>query len=259
MEKRYIEILKKSSFDELTPDEKEIIGELCSNQEEFEDAKHLMKSMESLDKEPFRMESNRVKDRLDSEFKEVYGTEGGFRFLHFLFPPVTPFYTKPGLQLAFLILFVFTVYYSIDYFKVDNTPKTLYSQNDNPKEKEESSESEKSEDVEKGVERSESEETAEIMDRGSDLDLNIGVAEGSGGDFMESEMVMEFDELSIAEFESVAEPSTMSSTTMSLGLSDGLFSSSRDSSPRDDEDNRLFLIEPVSASPELLDDLFTTF
>jgi len=252
MEERYIEILKKSSFDELTPDEKEIIGELCSNQEEFEDAKHLMKSMESLDKEPFRMESNRVKDRLNSEFKEVYGTEGGFRFLHFLFPPVTPFYTKPGLQIAFLLLFVFTVYYSIDYFKVDNTPKTLYSQNDNPKEKEESIESEKSEDVEKDLERSESEDIVETMDRRPDLDPNIGMAEGSGGVIMESEMAMEFDELSIADFESVAEPTTMSATTMSFGLSDGFISSPR-------EDSRLFLIEPVSASPELLDDLFTTF
>ena len=116
MENRYVEILKKSSFDELTSDEKEIIGELCSNQEEFDDAKHLMKSMESLEKESFRMESSRVKDRLDSEFKEVYGTEGGFRFLHFLCPPVTPFYTKPGLQLAFLLIFVFTVYYSIDFY-----------------------------------------------------------------------------------------------------------------------------------------------
>jgi hypothetical protein len=254
MEERYIEILKKSSFDELTADEKEIIGELCSNQEEFEEAKHLMQSMESLDEEPFRMESNRVKDRLDSEFKEVYGTEGGFRFLHFLFPPITPFYTKPGLQIAFLILFVFTVYYSIDYLNVENNSKTLYSQNDNPKEKEERIESEKSEDVEKAVERSESEETAEILDRESNLDSNIGVVEGSGGDFMESEMAMEFDEMSIADFESVAEPSAMSTTTMSLGLSDGLFSSSRE-----DSDNRLFLIEPVSASPELLDDLFTTF
>jgi len=255
MENRYIEILKKSSFDELTPDEKEIIGELCSNQEEFEDAKHLMQSMESLDEEPFRMESSRVKDRLDSEFKEVYGTEGGFRFLHFLFPPVTPFYTKPGLQLAFLVLFVFTVYYSIDFFKVDNTPKTLYSQNDNPKEKEESSESEKSEDMEMTLERSESEEIAESTDRGSDLlDLNTELAGGSSGDVMELEPTMEFDEMSMADLERTAAPTAMSATTMSIGLSDGFFSSSRD-----DEDNPLFLIEPVSSSPELLDNLFTTF
>jgi len=254
MEERYIEILKKSSFDELTPDEKEIIGELCSNQEEFEDAKHLMQSIESLDEEPFRMESNRVKDTLDSEFKEVYGTEGGFRFLRFLFPPITPFYTKPGLQIAFLILFVFTVYYSIDYLNVENKSKTLYSQNENPKEKEERIESKKSEDVAKAVERSESEETAEILDRESNLDLNMEVSEDSGGDFMESEMAMEFDEMSMADFESVAEPSSRSATSMSLGRSDDLFSS-----PREDIDNRLFLIEPVSASPELLDDLFTTF
>jgi hypothetical protein len=254
MEERYIEILKKSSFDELTPDEKEIIGELCSNQEEFEDAKHLMQSIDSLDEEPFRMESNRVKNALDSEFKEVYGTEGGFRFLRFLFPPITPFYTKPGLQIAFLILFVFTVYYSIDYLNVDNKSKTLYSQNENLKEKEERIESEKSEDVAKAVERSESEETAEILDRESNLDLNMEVAEDSGGDFMESEMAMEFDEMSMADFESVTEPSSMSATSMSLGRSDDLFSS-----PREDIDNRLFLIEPVSASPELLDDLFTTF
>lgn len=253
MENRYIEILKKSSFDELTSDEKQIIGELCSNQEEFEDAKHLMKGMETLEKESFRMESNRVKDRLDSEFKEVYGTEGGFRFLHFLFPPVTPFYTKPGLQIAFLILFVFTVYYSIEFFNIEDTPKTLYSQNDNPKEREESSESDKSEDVEKSDERAESKEFTNNSNRGADLDLNTEIAEGAGGVVMDFESTLEFDEMSIADFDMTAGPTSMSTTAFSIGRSDGFFSS-----PRDDED-RLFLIEPVSASPEILDNLFTTF
>ena len=71
---------------------------------------------------------------------------------------------------------------------------------------------------------------------------------------MELEPTMEFDELSMADFETTAEPASVSTTALSMGVSDGFFSS-----PRDDEDNRLFLIDPVSSSPELLDNLFTTF
>ena len=41
MEDRYIELLNKSSYHELTPDEKDRIMELCSNEEEFENVKNL--------------------------------------------------------------------------------------------------------------------------------------------------------------------------------------------------------------------------
>ncbi len=247
MEDRYIDILKKSSFDELTREEKELIADLCSDQESFEMVKDFMQSMSSVKTEEYRMKTGRVKEKLDSEFKEVYGTEGGFRFLNFLFPPLTPIYSKPGLQIAFVLLFIFTVYTSIEYLNVDNTPKNQYAQNEEQKNPEQKSAAEKNDDVEKA------EESEKLGENGIDaqpmeVDLTAEVTDAERGSFDAGEDMMVMDELSIAGMEdsfSEAMP-----TSMSPGFT---------SSPIDTEEEFLFLIEPLSTSPEMLDDLFTTF
>ena len=71
MEDSYIELLNKSSYHELTSDEKDRIKELCSNEEEFENVKNFYKEMESIEREHYSMDSDSVKSLLDSEFKEA--------------------------------------------------------------------------------------------------------------------------------------------------------------------------------------------
>ena len=45
MEEKYIQIFSKSSFQELTNDEKSFISELCSNEEEFENENYCSPTM----------------------------------------------------------------------------------------------------------------------------------------------------------------------------------------------------------------------
>ena len=129
MEDRYIEILNKSSYHELTPDEKDSITELCSNEEEFENVKNLYREMESLGSEHYSMDSDSVKSLLDSEFKEIHGSDRGFRILKFLFPPLVPVYSKPGIQLAFLLVCIVSIYLSFQKVSIEPTEKVRYAQN----------------------------------------------------------------------------------------------------------------------------------
>ena len=49
MQDKYLKLLERQNYDSLTENEKEQIKELCSNQEEFENAKHFMNELSGFD------------------------------------------------------------------------------------------------------------------------------------------------------------------------------------------------------------------
>lgn len=252
MEEKYIQIFSKSSFQELTDDEKSFISELCSNEEEFESVKHLYSGMETLSNETFGLNSDSVKRQLDQEFKEIHANEGGFRLWSFLFPPIKPLYAKPGLQIAFLLVFVFTLYYSLNNMSIDNKPKQLYSQN----------EIEKNEGPEKLKEVSENKAEIEMETTADDLltESNASAvlvengsieipAEVMSRDLMAAEVIEDVEEDSFLDEGTLfASPSVPSPTAMAISGLDR-------SGAIDDK----FIIEPIGEDLELLEDLFVTF
>ncbi|MDG2153192.1 MAG: hypothetical protein P8K10_04585 [Crocinitomicaceae bacterium] len=260
MEEKYIQIFSKSSFQELTNEEKSFISELCSNEEEFESIKHLYSGMETLSNETFRLNSDSVKRQLDQEFKEIHANEGGFRLFSFLFPPIKPLYAKPGLQIAFLLVFVFTLYYSLNNISIDNKPKQLYSQN----EVEENEGQEKLKEVSENKTEIEMESTAEELLTESN-ESTVLVENGTreivtreivtmdteimSSDLITAEMIGDveedsfFDEGILLESPSVPSPTAMAIS--GLDRAGGI------------EDK--FIIEPIGEDLELLEDLFVTF
>ena len=252
MEEKYIQIFSKSSFHELTNDEKSFISELCSNEEEFENVKHLYSGMETLSNEPFRLNSDSVKSQLDQEFKEIHANEGGFRLFSFLFPPIKPLYAKPGLQIAFLLVFVFTLYYSLNNMSIDSETKQLYSQN----QVEENEGPEKPKEVSENKAEIEMETTSDelVVESNSspilvENDRRELPTEIMSSDLMAAEMSKDveedsfFDEGILLESSSVPSPTAMAIS--GLDRAGGI------------EDK--FIIEPIGEDLELLEDLFVTF
>lgn len=252
MEEKYIQIFSKSSFQELTNDEKSFISELCSNEEEFENVKHLYLGMETLSDETFRLNSDSVKRQLDQEFKEIHANEGGFRLFSFLFPPIKPLYAKPGLQIAFLLFFVFTLYYSLNNMSIDNKPKQLYSQN----------KIDKNEGLEKLKETSENNAETETETTADELvtESNTGPVliengrrelptEIMSSDLMAAEIIEDVEEDDFLDEGTLfASPSMPSPTAMAISGLD-----------MEDAIDDKFIIEPIGEDLELLEDLFVTF
>jgi len=245
MEDRFINIFKKSNFHDLNHEEKAFISELCSNEEEFENIKHLYAGMETLADESFRLNSDSVKTQLDQEFKEVHGTEGGFRILKFLFPPITPIYAKPGVQIAFLLVFVGTIYYSINRLSIDKDHAVLYSQNtenQDPKANEDNAELKELNNDNNGEDPTELET----------LITEIPVLEEAS---MATEIIS--NELLLAEMDdNIEEEAFMDEAGMPAPAPTAMAVSGME---RPDNNENLFIIEPIGTNLELLDDLFVTF
>lgn len=245
MEDRLIDIFKKSNFHELNHEEKAFISELCSNEEEFENVKHLYAGMEALADESFRMNSDSVKTQLDQEFQEVHSTEGGFRILKFLFPPVTPIYTKPGIQIAFLLVFVGTIYYSINELSIENNQPVFYSQNtenQDTKANEENAELKELKNSDAADESIESETSIAEIPVLEEVSMDV---ENRSSDLMLAEMDENFEDVGFMDEASMSAPAP---TAMAVSGME-----------RSDDNENLFIIEPIGDNLELLDDLFVTF
>ena len=87
MQDKYLKLLERQNYDSLTENEKEQIKELCSNQEEFENAKHFMNELSEFDSEVIDFNSSKVKSKLDETFSQVHSIKEGGGWFHFLFPP----------------------------------------------------------------------------------------------------------------------------------------------------------------------------
>ena len=255
MEEKYIQIFSRSSFHELTDDEKNFISELCSNEDEFESVKDLYSGMETLSDETIRLNSASVKRQLDQEFKEIHASDGGFRLLSFLFPPIKPLYAKPGLQIAFLLVFVFTLYYSVNNMSIDNQPKQLYSQNEiekkeSPKEEEPLSEDKAEIDLNTTNEESlmGSNESLDLVEDSRNESISIDTETSLNAAVM-AEMISDVEEDSFSEEMTLFAPASAPS---SAGVAIAGFD-------RPDDNETKFIIEPIGEDLGLLEDLFVTF
>ncbi|MDC0459112.1 hypothetical protein OAM07_00020 [Crocinitomicaceae bacterium] len=255
MEEKYAQIFSKSSFHELTDDEKNFISELCSNEDEFESVKHLYSGMETLSDETIRLNSASVKRQLDQEFKEIHASEGGFRLLSFLFPPIKPLYAKPGLQIAFLLVFIFTLYYSVNNMSIDNQPKQLYSQNEiekkeSPKEVKSLSKDKAEIDLKTTNEESlmGSNESLELVEDNLNESISIDTETRLNGAMM-AEMISDVEEDSFSDDMTLFAP-TSAPTTAGIAIA---------GFDRPDDNEAKFIIEPIGEDLGLLEDLFVTF
>jgi hypothetical protein len=249
MEDRYIEILNKSSYHELTADEKEGIMELCSNEDEFENVKNLYREMESMGSEHYSMDSDSVKSLLDSEFKEVHGSDRGFSILKFLFPPLVPVYSKPGIQLAFLLVCIVSIYLSFQKVSIEPTKHVRYAQNNEQISKEKSTE-------ELELKKEES---------SSELSSNLNAVPESPPSPMEEIVALEEEvivEMEAPHFDVASRAHLYVSDARSFVADDveedsGFFDEA-DFDGFVSEEGR-FIIEPVGSHLELIEDLFVTF
>jgi hypothetical protein len=246
MEDRLLEIFKKSSYHQLSSEEKAFISELCTNEEDFENVKHLYSGMESLADESFKMNSDSVKDQLDAEFKEVHSADSGFRILKFLFPPITPIYAKPGMQIAFLLLFIVTIYVAINRMPINNEKAVLYSQN--TEQEDENRTEEKAETMEdKTVQNDDN-----LMDENT-LAPNRSILEEN---LTESPEFISND-LMLAEVDESIEDVLLMDEIVSSEMAPAAMAISGVES--EIENDELFIIEPIGDNLELLVDLFVTF
>lgn len=246
MEDRLLEIFKKSSYHQLSSEEKAFISELCTSEEDFENVKHLYLGMESLADESFKMNSDAVKNQLDAEFKEVHSADSGFRILKFLFPPITPIYAKPGMQIAFLLLFIVTIYLAINRMPINNEKAILYSQNT---EQEDVNRTEaKGETSEDRTEKNDD----KLMDENT-LAPNRSIPEENlteSPEFISNDLMLAEVDESIEDVLLMDEMVLPEMVTTAMALAD---------MESEIEGNELFIIEPIGDNLELLDDLFVTF
>ena len=246
MEDRLLEIFKKSSYHQLSSEEKAFIYELCTSEEDFENVKHLYSGMESLADESFKMNSDAVKNQLDAEFKEVHSADSGFRILKFLFPPITPIYAKPGMQIAFLLLFIVTIYVAINRVPINNEKAVLYSQN--TQQEDENGSEEKAETMEdKTVQNDDN-----LMDENT-LAPNRSILEEN---LTESPEFISND-LMLAEVDESIEDVLLMDEIVSSEMAPAAMAISGVES--EIENDELFIIEPIGDNLELLVDLFVTF
>ncbi len=246
MEERLLEIFKKSSYHQLSSEEKEFISELCANEEDFENVKHLYSGMESLADESFQMNSDTVKNQLDAEFKEVHSADSGFRILKFLFPPIAPIYAKPGMQIAFLLLFIVTIYVAINRMPINDEKAVLYSQNT------------EQEDVKRSEEKAETRENKTEQNDDKLTEANTLIPELSipedltesaeiiSNDFMIAEVDESIEDVLL--MDEMVSPEMAPTTAMAIAGVEGEI-----------DNDELFFIEPIGDNLELLDDLFVTF
>ena len=133
MEDKYLELLKRSNFEELSQDEKEILKDLCTNEMEFERAKSLIIDLDLMDKRTTTSPSLDVNSKLDAEFRQVHAGQRGGGWFRFLFPPLKPIMWRPGIQIAMLFVLFLGSYLMIEFigFKDQNTMIQLAQEDHN--------------------------------------------------------------------------------------------------------------------------------
>lgn len=112
MEKDLIDIVVEKEFIELSPSEREEIMELCANEDEFNQMKNVLASMESMDFNVVQPAVD-VKSKLDDLFHETYPKASPVWYMSVLavvVPTEKPFLRQPLLKVAAIALLFLTVY-----------------------------------------------------------------------------------------------------------------------------------------------------
>jgi hypothetical protein len=98
MEDFQLKLLQKNSYKSLTSEERNALGEWCSNEEEFQGLKHLFIGVEA-SKRSFQ-ENLQTKKQLDDLFDNKFKTNNRFDWQSFLFPTGVLFFRMPAFQMA---------------------------------------------------------------------------------------------------------------------------------------------------------------
>jgi len=122
MEEYQIEIIRNSSFHKLTKAQREEMKDWFSTEEEFLDLQHLFVGVQSYKVASEKEQSTRKKE-LDELFIQVHSNKPSFNWKNFFFPAFRPIVLQPGFQLAFGLLFLFGIGYLLNYnFQTTTTP-----------------------------------------------------------------------------------------------------------------------------------------
>ena len=237
MEDYQLKILTKRSFEELSNDEKKVMNDWCSSEDEFQGLKSLFSVVES--SRISIIENSNTKKRLDELFESKYKTSNGFDWRSFLFPSGVIFFRQPAFQMAFGIVLVF----GVSLFFVNQSPVQL-AKNEVPKSEKKKSKSKsenKNSQGEQTLETS-SEETTIVNDRNVS---NYGTDEITPALFSEDEFV-KLEQPAEAQMEDLD------------GYTSGTFAADY-SLAEEDKDFVTSPIQPVSSNPAILDLLYTTY
>ena len=239
MEDYQLKILTKRSFEELSNDEKKVMNDWCSSEDEFQGLKSLFSVVES--SRISINENSNTKKRLDELFESKYKTSNGFDWRSFLFPSGVIFFRQPAFQMAFGIVLVI----GVSLFFVNQSPVQL-AKNGVPKSEKKKSNS-KSENK-----NSQGEQTLETS---SDSQVATIVSESNVSNIGSDEMAT--DIVSEDNFVMLDQPAEAQMEDFD-GYKSG--SIAEDYSPMEkDIQFAPTSIQPVSANPSVLDLLYTTY
>ena len=127
MEEYQIEIIRNTSFHELTQVQREEMKDWFTTEEDFLDLQHLLVGVQSY-KQASEKEQSTRKNELDELFIQVHSNKPSFDWKNFFFPAFHPFVLQPGFQLAFGLLFLFGIGYFVNSNFQTATP-TLQAKN----------------------------------------------------------------------------------------------------------------------------------
>lgn len=113
MEEYQIEIIRNKSFQELTQAQREEMKDWFSTEEEYLDLQHLFVGVQSYKAASEKEQSTRKKE-LDDLFVQVHSNKAAFNWKNFFFPAFRPIVFQPGFQLAFGILFLAGIGYFVN-------------------------------------------------------------------------------------------------------------------------------------------------
>lgn len=239
MEDYQLKILTKRSFEELSNDEKKVMNDWCSSEEEFQGLKSLFSVVES--SRISINENSNTKKRLDELFESKYKTSNGFDWRSFLFPSGVLFFRQPAFQMAFGIILVI----GVSIFFVNQSPVQL-AKNEVPKsekEKAKSNSENKQSQEEQTLETSlDSESTAVVNERNV---INSGTDEIAPALVSEEKFVMQ-DQSAVAEMADFDE-FTSGYIAEDYSLAEEV------------KDFVATPIQPVSSNPSVLELIYTTY
>ena len=239
MEDYQLKILTKRSFEELSNDEKKVMNDWCSSEDEFQGLKSLFSVVES-SRISINDNSN-TKKRLDELFESKYKTSNGFDWRSFLFPSGVIFFRQPAFQMAFGIVLVI----GVSLFFVNQTPVQL-AKNEVPKSEKKKSKS-KSENK-----NSQGEQTLETS---SDSKVTTIVNDRNVSNYVTDEITPAL--FSEEEFVKLEQPAEAQMEDLD-GYTSGTFAADY-SLAEEDKDFVTSPIQPVSTNPAVLDLLYTTY
>ena len=240
MEEYQIEIIRNTSFHELTQAQREEMKDWFTTEEEFLDLQHLFVGVQSYKNASEKEQSTR-KNELDELFIQVHSNKPSFDWKNFFFPAFRPFVLQPGFQLAFGLLFLFGIGYFVNSNFQTSTP-TL--QTKNSKEEKEKVEATKSVKKEEKSNFEIKEELQKLSEEPISIASTYSLESASDQDDIIStgKADLALDSFSAP---AIAEEKNESDASVSFSTKDS--------------EKQFNTYQPVSAQPEILELLFTTY